>query len=187
MSTEADRAAASRGDALARVRGGSVGMLSGAVSVAAHGWASNGMAPDSTTLILLAAACALIGALVAGLAPLRDTGSGLVTALFAGQLLGHVSMGLGAGHSGHAGLRLSPTMLMAHVLATAFAALVVLGVEAAYRAGTATLTRTLRLRLPAPDVPDRAPLRTVHHDRVILRVLAAQLLRTRGPPAVALR
>ncbi|QBS45805.1 hypothetical protein [Nocardia sp. CS682] len=182
MSIEFGRSTAEHRGAVAWVRGGSAGAISGTISVAAHGWASGGMPPDSTTLVLLAAAAAVIGALVAGLAPLRDTSVGLITALVAGQLLGHFTMGFNSGHLHHGDAQLTPTMLTAHVLAAMAAALLIRGAETAYRTGTAVLFRVLRSPRSAPVLADPAPLRTTHRDRVILRVLAAASLRTRGPP-----
>ncbi|MEU7214397.1 hypothetical protein [Nocardia iowensis] len=181
MSIEFGRSAAGQRSAVARVRGGSAGAISGTISVAAHGWASAGSWPDTTTLALLAAASAVIGALVAGLAPLRDTSAGLITALVAGQLLGHVTMGFGSGHLHHGDAQLTPAMLTAHLLAAIAAAAVIRGAEAAYRSGTAVLFRVLRPRHPAP-VADPAALRITHRDRVILRIFATESLRPRGPP-----
>ncbi|MFC9439174.1 hypothetical protein [Nocardia sp. NPDC057030] len=182
MSIEFGRSFAGHRGAVARVRGGSAGAISGAVSVAAHGWASGGMSLDSTTLALLVAAAALVGALVAGLAPLRETSVGLITALVAGQLLGHLTMGFGSGHLHHGDAQLTPAMLGAHVVAAILAALVIRGTETAYRTGTAVLFRVLRSYRPAPIRADPASLRTAYRDRVILRVFAAESLRTRGPP-----
>ncbi|WP_433658301.1 hypothetical protein ACQPW1_40545 [Nocardia sp. CA-128927] len=185
MSIEFGRSAAAHRGAVARVRGGSAGAISGTISVAAHGWASGGMSPDGTTLALLVAAAAVIGALVAGLAPLRDTSVGLITALVGGQLLGHLTMGFSSGHLHHGDAQLTPTMLAAHLLAAVAAAIVIRGAEAAYRTGTSVLFQVLRPHRPAPVFADPAPLRTTHRDRVILRVFAAESLRTRGPPLAA--
>ncbi|WP_051187028.1 hypothetical protein [Nocardia tenerifensis] len=181
MRYEVGRVGAQRRDAVARVRGGSAGAISGTISVAAHGWASGGMSPDGTTLALLVAAAAVIGALVAGLAPLRDTSVGLIGALVAGQLLGHLTMGFSSGHLHHGDAQLTPAMLAAHLVAAVAAAGVIRGAEAAYRAGTAVLFRVLRASRPLP-LPDSTPRHTDHRDRVILRVFAAESLRTRGPP-----
>lgn len=140
------------------------------------------MSLDSTTLALLVAAATMIGALVAGLAPLRDTSVGLIAALVAGQLLGHLTMGFSSGHLHHGDAQLTPAMLSAHLLAAVAAAVVIRGTEAAYRTTTAVLFRVLRPHRPAPIRADPASLRTAHTDRVILRVFAAASLRTRGPP-----
>jgi hypothetical protein len=44
------------------------------------------------------------------------------------------------------------------------------------------LRRVLPLRHTPPVVADRAALQTLHRDRVVLRVFAAEALRTRAPP-----
>ncbi|MEU8899021.1 hypothetical protein [Nocardia sp. NPDC048505] len=185
MKIEFGRTVAGSRDAVARVRGAAAGSISGTVSIAAHGWASGGMAPEGSTLMLLAAASAVIGALVAGIAPLRDTSGGLIAALVAGQLLGHCTMGVSSGHMQHGDAQLTPAMLTAHVAAAVLAAFVIRGAEATYRIGTAVLSRVLPALVRAPAIPEPAPLRTTHRDRVILRVLAAETLRTRGPPLTA--
>ncbi|MFX0575375.1 hypothetical protein [Nocardia nepalensis] len=182
MSIESGPAAAGQRSAVARMRGACAGSISGAISVAAHGWASGGMAPSGTTLVLLAAASAVIGALVAGLASLRDSSIGLVVVLVTGQLLGHLTMGWSAMHHGDA--QLTPGMLTAHVIAAALAAIVIRGAEAAYRTGCAVLSRVLPMRYHPPAIPGPLPLRLTHRDRVILRIFAAESLRTRGPPLV---
>lgn len=173
--------AAGRRDALARLRGGSAGAVSGALSIAAHGWAAGTAAPGSSTLTVLAGASALVGALVAGIGPLRESTSGLVAALIAGQLLGHVTLGFGAPHPQHGAAALSREMLAAHIVAAVFAAVVIRGAEAAYRIATAVLARVLPLRHPSVFF-EPAPLRTRYRDRVVLRVFAARALRTRAPP-----
>ncbi|WP_280496418.1 hypothetical protein [Nocardia farcinica] len=181
MNSRIDRSAA-RGGAVARLRGGSAGAISATVSIAAHGWASAGAAPDSTTLALLTGAAAVVGALVAGLAPLRDTAAGLVAALVAGQLLGHITLGAASGHLHHGDPQLSWRMLLAHLVAAVAAAIVIRGAEAAYRIGTAVLARVLPRRPSPPVLDDDAPLRTRYRERLVLRVFAARALRTRAPP-----
>ncbi|QIS15075.1 hypothetical protein [Nocardia arthritidis] len=182
MSFQVGRAVAAQRGATARLRGAAAGTTSGAISVAAHGWASGGMAPDGTTFALLTAAAAVIGALVAGLAPLRDTSVGLVAALVGGQLLGHLTMGFSSGHMHHGDAQLTPAMLTAHLVAAVVAAVLIRGAEAAYRIGCAVLSRVLPLRYHPPAVIGPASLRSAHRDRVILRIFAAETLRTRGPP-----
>lgn len=174
--------AAGRRDALARLRGGSAGAVSGAVSIAAHGWAAGTAVPAGSTLALLAGASAVVGALVAGVGPLRDTTSGLIAALVAGQLLGHLTLGYGSGHPQHGADPTSWQMLLAHLLAAVAAAVVIRGAEAAYRIGTAVLALALPPRRDLPVLLEPAPLRTRYRDRVILRVFAAKASRTRAPP-----
>ncbi|NEW25370.1 hypothetical protein [Nocardia cyriacigeorgica] len=168
---------------IAQLRGGAAGSLSGTISVAAHGWASGGMAPSSSTLALLLAASALVGALVAGPGRLRTGSAGLLTVLAAGQLLGHLAMGWGSGHLHHGDVQLTPTMIAAHLVAVVIAALLIRGAEFAYRMGRSALARVVPLRYHPPAIAGPAPLRTTHRDRVILWVLAADASRTRGPPS----
>lgn len=165
----------------ARLRGACAGSMSGALSLAAHGLASGGALPGSTTVVLLAAVSAVVGAVVAGIGPLRDGAVGLAAVLLGGQLLGHTTMSW-SGHAHHGDDTLGLGMLTAHAVAAVLAAAIILGAEAAYRIGSAVLARILPLRYRAPRIPDPAPLRLVHRDRVILRIFAARSLRTRAPP-----
>ncbi|BCK53784.1 hypothetical protein [Nocardia wallacei] len=165
--------------AAARLRGGSAGSVSGALSVAAHGWASGGMPVGTTTVALLVAACTVVGALVAGLGPLRHTRSGLGVALVGGQLLGHAVLSFGG--MSHGESMWTPVMLCAHLAAALCAAFVIHAAEAAYRIGTA-LSRVLPKLLRSPVIAGPAALRITHRDRVVLRVFAAEVFRTRGPP-----
>ncbi|MFC4125259.1 hypothetical protein [Nocardia rhizosphaerae] len=165
----------------ARLRGACAGSMSGALSLAAHGLASGGALPGSTTVALLGVVSAAVGALVAGIGPLRSGAVGLVAVLLGGQLLGHTTMSW-SGHAHHAADSLGLGMLCAHLVAAVVAAVLIVGVEAAYRIGAAALGRMLPLRYRAPRIPDPAPLRLAHRDRVILRILAAWSPRTRGPP-----
>ncbi len=143
------------------------------------------MLPSTTTLALLATVAVLIAALTADVVPLRDTSSGLIAALAAGQVLGHFTMGFGSGHLQHGDVQLSPTMLVAHLLAAVAASIVIRGAEAAYRIGTAVLARILPMRPALPTAPDRAHCTTSHRDRIVLRVLVSTSLRTRAPPIPA--
>ncbi|WP_054814931.1 hypothetical protein [Nocardia arizonensis] len=184
MSIEFGRPTAVDRGAVARVRGGSAGAISGALALAAHGWASGAVAPDSAAVMLLAAVAAVVGALVAGLGPLRDTAFGLVAALVGGQLLGHLAAGFGSGHLHHGDARLTPHMVLAHILAAFAAAALIRGAETAYRIGTAVLAHIVPLPRHLPALAEPEPPRTAHRDRVILRIFAAESLRTRGPPVL---
>ncbi|MGW5515275.1 hypothetical protein [Nocardia africana] len=177
VSTRARRAA------VARLRGASAGSVSGALSIAAHGWAAGGMPVQSSTLMLLVAAATVVGALVAGLAPLRTTAVGLVAALWGGQLIGHLVMSADMAQM-HDMPLWTPAMLGAHLVGAVGAAVVILGAEAAYRIGTA-VARALPVpvSLPASDEPILP--RSVHRDRVILRIFPTETFRTRGPPLAA--
>lgn len=166
----------------AQLRGAATGLISGTISFAAHGWASAGAAPSSTSITLLAATSAVLGALVSGSGPLRTGSVGLAAALVAGQLLGHLGMSWDSGHLHHGDLQLSPAMIAAHILAAIGAAVVIRGAEFAYRIGSAALPLVLPIRCPAPVIPGPPTLRTEHRDRVILRTFVAETGRTRAPP-----
>lgn len=166
----------------ARVRGAAAGLVSGTISLAAHGWASAGAAPTSTSITLLAATSAVLGALVSGAGPLRTGSAGLAAALLAGQLLGHLGMSWDSGHLHHGELQLTPAMIAAHALAALAAAVVIRGTEVAYRIGSAALSLVLPVRCPAPVIPGPPSPRTTHRDRVVLRIFAADTGRTRAPP-----
>ncbi|MET9325207.1 hypothetical protein [Tsukamurella sp. NPDC003166] len=86
-----------------------------------------------TAVLLLALACAALGALAAR--P-RTTGpTGAAAMLLLGQGVGHLVLGLTMGH-----LALSPTMAGAHLAAAVVAGAVIAGAEHALRAALATLT-----------------------------------------------
>lgn len=177
VSTRARRAA------VARLRGASAGSVSGALSIAAHGWAAGGMPVQSSTLMLLVAASTVVGALVAGLAPLRTTAVGLVAALWGGQLIGHLVMSADMAQM-HDMPLWTPAMLGAHLVGAVCAAVVILGAEAAYRIGTAVV-RALPVPVSLPAVDEPILPRSVHRDRVILRIFPTETFRTRGPPLAA--
>ncbi len=177
----------SRSDA-AVLRGGAAGSVSGALAVAAHGFVSGAAPLETGPLTLLVAASAAVGATVASVNALRSTALGLVVALIGGQMLGHFSMMWGSpGHSSHMhhhASMWSPAMLGAHIVGACVAAVVILGAEAAYRIGTTVLAWALPLpiSLPVLSGPPRLPI--AHRDLVVLRIFAADVFRTRGPPAL---
>ncbi|GGL09432.1 hypothetical protein [Nocardia jinanensis] len=170
----------------ARVRGAAAGLISGAVSVAAHGGAAETSPPDGTAVVLLALASAAVGALVTGLRPLRTGTPGLTTALLAGQLLGHICLGWGSGHLHHGDLQLTPTMLAAHLLLACAAATIVRGAEFAYRVVATALARLVPVAPRHPVVPDPPLLRALHRDRIVAWIFAADIDRTRAPPRAVL-
>ncbi|MEV3965099.1 hypothetical protein AB0M34_30140 [Nocardia sp. NPDC050193] len=170
----------------ARVRGAAAGLISGAVSVAAHGWADRTSSPDGTAVVLLALTAAAVGALVTGLRPLRTGTTGLAAALTAGQLLGHLSLGWSSGHLHHGDLQLTPTMLAAHFVVACAAAMVVRGAEFAYRVVATALARLVPVAPRPPAVPDPLPLLLLHRDQVVAWILAADTGRTRAPPRAVL-
>ncbi|MGH8882280.1 MAG: hypothetical protein ACRD0P_33855, partial [Stackebrandtia sp.] len=153
-------AAHARRAAASRLRGAATGSVSGALSIAAHGWAAAAMPVSSSTLMMLIAACTVVGALVAGIAPLRTSTVGLVAALWGGQLIGHMALSTEMAGMHHAPLW-TPVMLCAHLVGAVCAAVLILGAEAAYRIGTAVL-RVLPIPVNRPAVTDSPVPRSVH-------------------------
>lgn len=74
-------------------------------------------------------------------------------------------------------------MLAAHVSAACVAAVVILGAEGAYRVASTVLAWALPVPISLPVLFGPPALPIAHRDRVVLRVLAADAFRTRGPPA----
>ncbi|UGT45476.1 hypothetical protein LTV02_19705 [Nocardia yamanashiensis] len=188
MSSETGRRSAHIRSDAAVLRGGATGLVSGALAVAAHGWVSGAAPLESGPLSLLVAASAAVGGVVAGVGVFRSTWLGLVVALIGGQLLGHFSMmwgSPGASHHQHhnAGMW-SPAMLAAHITAAIFAAVVIVGAEAAYRIGTTVLSWVLPVPISLPVLSGPPKLPIEHRDRVVLRIFAADVFRTRGPPTL---
>jgi hypothetical protein len=164
---------------VAHLRGAFVGAVSGAVSIAAHGWAA-GSSPSGSGAVLLVVGAGVMGALTAWLAPLRGSIAGLILALAAGQTLGHQALAAGSPH--HHGGFVTSTMLSAHVMAATLAAIIILGAERAYRVTSTALARAVP---PAsPGVAANVLPRTGYRAHAITRIVFADGLRTRAPPFV---
>ncbi len=156
--------------------------MSGALAIASHGWAAQGMPVRSNTLILLVGVCAVVGALVTSLRPLRTSWLGLAVALVDGQVLGHCALAIDMAGMMHERSMWSSEMLGAHIAAALVAAIVIQGAEAAYRGLCSVLSRILPILARTPAVPNPPALRITHRDTIIQRILATNSLRTRGPP-----
>ncbi|MFH5208726.1 hypothetical protein ACHIPZ_11025 [Antrihabitans sp. NCIMB 15449] len=170
-----------------RVRGASVGAVSGSFSLAAHAAASS-EAPSEGAITLLLAMSAGLGALVATLSKrhrsLRDSSTALVGALVLGQALGHLTLSVASDH--HHGPSLTPTMLGAHAAAVLAIAVVIRYAEQGYRVAANTLARIVpRLVAPGPIAGPARRFDTDYRDDIIARLLVAPTLRTRAPPALA--
>ncbi|KXP00087.1 hypothetical protein [Tsukamurella pseudospumae] len=85
-----------------------------------------------TAVLVLALACAALGALAAR--PRTTSAAGAAAMLLLGQGAGHLALGLTMGH-----LALSPTMAAAHLAAAIVAGAVIAGAEHALRTALATL------------------------------------------------
>lgn len=177
----------------AQLRGALVGVLSGVIAIAGHGIgvgrhltadqmmpAMAGAVPGPGALMLLVGACAVVGALVAA-APAAMRGRvGLLLTLVAGQVTGHLVLGLTVvAHS------MSPTvpMLSAHLAATVTCVLVVGVVEHAWGVVHGTLDAVAALVAGLPFPAARAayvPGRTT--TRAFPGSWHGWSIRLRGPP-----
>ncbi|MFE3192346.1 hypothetical protein ACFXHA_25275 [Nocardia sp. NPDC059240] len=176
MLTAADRTSAG-------LRGLAAGSVSGAVAV--HGWSVETASPNLISVPLLALSSAGVGALVTGWGPVRRSRLGLIVALILGQTLGHVVIGLESGHARTHELWPSTTSMLVHLCAAIALALVICGMEAAYRFASAALSRALPLRYHPPAIPEALRPFTIHRDRVILRIFGVAALYGRAPPRLA--
>ncbi|NLU83590.1 hypothetical protein [Rhodococcus sp. HNM0569] len=167
-------------DVAARVRGASVGALSGAVTVAAHG-AGGGAVPSDGPLALLVAVCAGAG-MVAGSS--RSTLRALMLVLAVAQLVGHAVLTFADTHQHGSGI--DGRMIAAHTVAVAVGAWVIRGAERGLRVAASAVRRIVPTVwiLVADDeaVPAPEPVRRV---RFSTRLLDLSGRGTRGPPLVA--
>ncbi|MFD6674588.1 hypothetical protein ACFWDA_09470 [Rhodococcus zopfii] len=168
---------------VAQVRGGFVGAVSGAVSIAAHGMAGGG-APPGDGAVLLLAACVAIGAIVSSLPAAAHRRGALLAALTAGQLVGHLTLTMAGEHTHW--LSMSAPMLAAHLAAIAVSAVLIRGAERGCHAAIAAVTRLVLAVLSSP--PAEAPLWTstpVHRATLSPWLLAGATAGVRGPPVSA--
>ncbi|QBJ95257.1 hypothetical protein ERC79_04275 [Rhodococcus sp. ABRD24] len=169
-------------DAVARMRGMFVGSASGAVSIAAHGLGGGVSVPSEQAVVLLVAAGAVVGAVVASLRTLHHPLLFLCGVLAVGQGMGHLTLTAASDHV-H-GLHLTPQMLAAHTAATVLGALLIRGAERALLTALAAVARVVVTVLSAPPVPDVrrwSPTAVRRVDPTTSRVARAAG-GTRGPP-----
>lgn len=173
-----------RPDPAARLRGTSVGVLTAALAVAAHGAAGGGW-PAGAVIAELALLAVTIGAVASTMRAANRAGV-LVGLLGAGQLLAHVLLAID-GHT-HGSHPLQPGVLMpaAHLVAVTVGALLIAGGNRLF----AALSRVLRAvaRRVRPMLWTTTPV-VVHSADQPLQ--SARLLATsvshRGPPVSTVR
>lgn len=170
-------------DPAAALRGSAAGLLTAALTVAAHGVAS-GAPPTGSIIVALTVLAATIGALATTLTRAADARV-LLGLLAAGQLLGHLTLST-TGHS-HAPAGTSPApMLAAHVIAVVVGAVLI----AASGRLCAAVSRVLRVAVrmtPGPVlVGGTVALRGADHPLRSMLLLAASVSH-RGPPDGQLR
>ncbi|MCA1006517.1 hypothetical protein LCL87_12355 [Rhodococcus hoagii] len=172
-------------DAAAQLRGTVVGALSGAISVAAHGFGGGSAFPGDEAIVLLVAASAVVGAAVASVRTRRGPLVLLALMLAAGQGIGHFTLTLASEHA-H-GLQLTPQMLGAHAAATVVGVALIRAAERSLLSVIGSVLRVVVAVLSAPPVPDIrrwTPTVVRRLDPTTSRVARAAG-GTRGPPALS--
>lgn len=170
----------------ARFRGTAVGAFSAALATTAHGLAA-GTGPSGGSVALLAVLAGGLGAVVTATERAARPVA-LIGFLAAGQLAGHLVLGVGAHtHTPTSGAPLpGSVMLAAHVVAVVAGALLVAAAERCY----ATLSSVLRATGAAPHASAhrRATTALPHPDHPLLRaLLIAASISHRGPPVTVAR
>jgi hypothetical protein len=140
------------------LRAALVGVSAAAGTTGAHA-AASGMFPHGAALVAALLVCATSGAAAAGIR-LQNRHTqllGLIAALGAAQLLGHLTLALAGGHHGGGALGMSPTMIAAHAGAAVVLGIAIGAVEHLYLVCSSVLRW---LRLFAAVTPRPGPPRT---------------------------
>jgi len=159
------------------LRAALVGVSAAAATTGAHA-AASGVFPHGAALMAALLVCATAGAAAAGIRLNNRHAQrlGVIAALGATQLLGHLTLAVTGGHHGGGhGLDLGPSMLAAHAAAAVVLGVAIVAVEHLYLVCSSVL-RWLRLfatRTPRPT-PARIRRRTNN-------VVAQSLLWHTGP------
>jgi hypothetical protein len=171
--------------ALRAVRGGLLGVSSGALAVTAHALGDGGMPDASLTLVLMV----LIGWTAAALAAKTKGPLGILAVLGTGQVLMHVVLTVLMTHSEHQAA--GPvavhgmTMTAAHTGATLVTALLVTRVEALLRAVIGVMRMLLPvvwLPSPVPAAAPKPPLVFPAGASELTGLLIRRVNGRRGPP-----
>lgn len=164
----------------ARVRGGFVGALCGAGTLAAHGIAG-GTIPGGAAVVVLVLACAAVG-LIARMR-CRQTVARLALLLAAGQATGHLLLAASCHDHGAA---ISARMVAAHGVASLVGALLVAAAERLARlVGSAPGWIARLLTGPGVTADVVAIPSIVFRTPLTVRLHAAGPATRRGPPAFA--
>lgn len=165
-----------------RLRGTAVGALTAALAVAAHGYGGGGL-PSGMGVTALLLAAGVVGAVVAETSWLGRGWLPLLTALFGGQILGHLVLVAASGHGLDHSVAISVPMVGAHAAAAAMCAAAIELLERLYGPLTSLIRAVTSRPTPAPSAP-----RVGHFsDALHLGLGGADLhsLSRRGPPACA--
>ncbi|OJZ63096.1 hypothetical protein [Mycolicibacterium diernhoferi] len=153
------------------LRAALVGVSAAAGTTGAHA-AASGSFPHGAALMAALLVCATAGAAAAGIRLHNRHAQrlGLIAALGAAQLLGHLTLAMTGGHHGSPGLDMSPSMLAAHAAAAVVLGVAIGAVEHLYLVCSSVLRW---LRLFATRTPRPAPKRIRRHTN---NVVAQSLL-----------
>jgi hypothetical protein len=164
------------------LRAALVGVCAAVGTTGAHA-AASGMLPRGAALVAALLVCATSGVTAAGIRLQNRHAQvlGLIAALGAAQLLGHLTLTMAGGHHAGTGLGMAPTMIAAHAAAAVLLGAAIGAVEHLYLVCSSVLCW---LRLFAAYTPRPAPPRA---RRRTTNVVAQSLLwRTglgmRAPP-----
>ncbi|AFM19716.1 hypothetical protein Mycch_5029 [Mycolicibacterium chubuense NBB4] len=168
----------------ARWRGAAAGLLTGTLTLAAHG-AGGGPLPAGPATAQLLLVAAAVGALAARL-PRTGRFGPILALLTAGQLIGHGLLSA-LGHA-HATPSAGPAWLMlsSHLAAVGTGALLIVVGDRLCRTLSRALHRTTRPDAPAVPAPRATPGRTADQP-LRSALLVASSMSHRGPPVSAAR
>jgi hypothetical protein len=166
---------------VARLRGVTAGLFTGALALAAHGFA-DAMVPSGGAIALLAVVSAAFGAGVARWARSSQV-CVLIGVLAVGQLIGHLTLSAGGAMPG---AHTSPLMLIAHLSAVVVGAVLVTSCERFYTALSSVIRRYRTAIAPLASVGAQRVWVQVDPSVQRIRLLAA-LISHRGPPVGAVR
>ncbi|MEV6138376.1 hypothetical protein AB0L63_20395 [Nocardia sp. NPDC051990] len=167
-------------DSTTRLRGASVGAAAGAVSIAAHAAGGGAVAPGSSAVMLLVAACTVIGIVTAHA---RTGLVRLMILLAAGQIIGHAALSLSP-HCHNAVL--TGPMLLAHVVAVVVGAFLIRGAETTLRRAISRVWRAVTA--VGAHLGATGPLIGTGRNHTVAaprRLVLASGTGRRGPPARA--
>ncbi|WP_018603220.1 hypothetical protein [Mycobacterium sp. 155] len=173
-----------RTDPAAALRGVSVGVLTAALAVAAHGTAGGGW-PGGAGTAQLALLAVTLGAVASRVR--ATTGALALSGLLGvGQLLAHVLLAIdGHAHRSHP-LQPSVFMLVAHLVAVTIGALLITGGTRLCAALSRTVRAMVRPAHPRSEPATRAAVRSADQPLHSARLLGSSMSH-RGPPVGVIR
>ncbi|MGL4304888.1 MAG: hypothetical protein ACRCSF_01935 [Mycobacteriaceae bacterium] len=169
---------------LRQLRGGLIGLSSGAASLAAHGWGGGQVTTESNALTLLTAVNIALGVIVTSIPLLHKNITNLTISLLCGQFSGHIVLAsISTVEHHHSDQWLSLQMFCSHL---AMSALLALGIHATYRGwqiAVSALARIIpRITRSWPEFGLHYQLLTPYHFYAIPELLCSSGTGTRGPP-----